>query len=144
IALLGLIVSLGEANPSNLIFFLFLGGTAAALISPSWQSIVPILVPRRDLQAAISLNSIAVNISRAIGPALAGFLIGIAGLAAPFWANALTTAGIVAALLWWHPEQSTSQTLPPERFASALIVGWRHARYNPQLRASLIRASGFF
>ena len=64
---------------------------------------MPGLVPRPDLQSAIALNSMGINVSRAIGPALAGVLIVWLGLAAPFAANALSFIGIVAALIWWRP-----------------------------------------
>jgi Transmembrane secretion effector len=51
---------------------------------------------------------------------------------------------VIAALVWWHTEQGGSQHLPPERFHSALRVGWRHARHNRHLNATLMRAAGFF
>jgi MFS family permease len=144
VAVLGALVLLDQINPTTLIAFTFLAGSAAALIMPSWQAIVPILVPRHDLQAAISLNSVGINISRAIGPALAGLLIGIWGLASPFLVNAVTTLGVVSALLWWRTKPESNRPLPPEQFVPALVVGLRHANYNPHLRATLMRAAGFF
>lgn len=144
VALLGALVSIDYMGPATLILFTFLAGTAAALITPAWQAIVPILVPRKDLQAAISLNSVGINISRAIGPAVAGLLIGVLGLASPFWVNALTTIGVVGALIWWRQAAESSTPLPPERFAPAMMLGWRHARHNPHLRATLVRGAGFF
>ena len=100
VTLLGLLVWLDVVTPWILLIFTFLAGAGAALIAPAWQAIVPSLVPRDDLQAAISLNGIGINISRAIGPALAGIVIGVSGLAAPFWLNALSTLGIIG-VLWW-------------------------------------------
>lgn len=144
IAVLAVLVEVKLATPTVLLFVTFLAGIAAALIAPSWQAIVPDLVPRQDLQAAISLNSIGVNISRAVGPAMAGLLIGTVGLAAPFWVNALSTLGVIAALIWWRPADNTLNRLPAERVGSALWVGLRHARHNPHLSATLIRAAGFF
>src|SRR5262245_28968591 len=67
-----LLVALGMVTPFVLLAFTFLGGTGAALIAPAWQAVVPQLVPRQDLQPAIALNSVGINISRAVGPALAG------------------------------------------------------------------------
>src|SRR5262249_19912953 len=110
-----------------------------------WQSIVPQLVPRADLQPAVALNSVGLNISRAIGPALAGLVITVWGLAAPFWVNTVTTIGVIAALIWWHSmEDVATERLPSERFYRAISVGLRPAHYNPHLRATLIRAAGFF
>lgn len=144
VATLGILVWLNWVTPRILLIFTFLVGAGSALIAPAWQAIVPSLVPRQDWQAAISLNSIGINISRAIGPALAGLVIGVSGLAAPFWVNALTTLGVIAVLIWWRSPESASHALPPERFHSALSVGWRHARHNRHLIATLMRAAGFF
>ena len=104
-AALGFLVWLGRVTPEILLIFTFLVGAGSALIAPSWQAIVPSLVPHKDLQAAISLNSVGINISRAVGPALAGIIIGVLGLAAPFWLNALSTLGVIAVLLWWRPAE---------------------------------------
>ncbi|KAI5930416.1 Calcium-responsive transactivator [Manis javanica] len=48
------------------------GGIGAALMGPTWQSIVPELVPRSDLKNAVALNSLGINIARALGPAARG------------------------------------------------------------------------
>ena len=56
-----------------------------------------------------------VNISRAVGPALAGVIIGGIGIAAPFWINALSNFAVIGALLWWRPASSQGTGLPPER-----------------------------
>lgn len=144
VAALGFLVWLDRVTPAILLIFTFLAGAGAALIAPAWQAVVPLLVPRTDLQAAVSLNSVGINISRAVGPALAGLAIGTLGMAAPFWLNALSTLGVIAVLVWWRPADNTEHRLPPERFHSALRIGWRHARHNEHLTATLIRATGFF
>src|SRR5262245_4716560 len=145
LAAFGMLVWLGRVTPNLLLAFAFLAATAAALITPVWQSIVPQLVPRQQLQPAVVLNSIGLNISRAVGPALAGVIIAAWGIAAPFWVNAVTTLGVIAGLVWWRPQEGGStHHLPPEQFFRAIGAGLRHARYNPSLRATLIRAAGFF
>jgi hypothetical protein len=60
----------------------------------------------------------------------------------PFWLNAVSNLGIIGALLWWR--SPPAHRLPAERFASAFRVGFRHARHNPHLRATLVRAVAFF
>src|SRR5712671_309529 len=112
---------------------------------PAWQAVVPQLVPRPLLQSAVALNSVGLNVSRALGPALAGIVIAAWGMAAPFWVNSLTTAGVVAALIWWRPsEEGKTTRLPPESLFRAICSGLRHARHNMHLRATLIRAFAFF
>jgi MFS family permease len=145
VAAFGLIVYLSWVTPTVLLAFTFATGAAAASIAPAWQAIVPQLVPRQHLQPAVALNSVGLNVSRAVGPALAGIIISAWGIAAPFWVNALTTIAVIVALIWWRPQQDGMVGhLPTERFSRAIGAGVRHARYNPHLRATLIRAGAFF
>lgn len=145
VAAFGILVRGSWVTPDILLVFTFLSAAAAAFIMPAWQAIVPQLVPRQHLKSAVALNSIGLNVSRAIGPALAGVIIAAWGMAAPFWMNAMSTLGVIAALIWWHPPgEGTGRHLPPEQFYRAISAGLRHARYNPRLRAALVRAAGFF
>jgi predicted MFS family arabinose efflux permease len=138
------LVWLDLMNPSVLLLFTFLLSAGAAFTAPAWQSIVPQLVPKQDLPAAVASNGVGVNISRAIGPALGGVVIGALGIAAPFWINALSNFAVIGALFWWQPPASQGSGLPPERLTGAMVIGFRHARYNPNLRATVIRAAAFF
>jgi hypothetical protein len=87
---------------------------------------------------------VGINVSRAVGPALGGVITTLLGIAAPFWVNAVSNLGIVGTLLWWHPPHSGARLLPAEHFNSAIRTGFRHARNNPYLRATLIRGAAFF
>lgn len=138
------IVWFGLATPDNLLLFTFLIGAGSVLTAPAWQSIVPQLVPKQDLHPAVVANSVGVNISRAVGPALGGVITAGAGIAVPFWLNAVSNLGIIGALLWWRSPQKGSLHLPVERFGSAIRTGFRYARHNSHLRATLMRAVGFF
>jgi MFS family permease len=131
-------------TPGLLVTFTFLMGTGAAFLAPAWQAIVPKLVSREQLPAAIALNSLGVNISRAIGPALAGLLIVSLGLTAPFILNAVSVIGIVAALIWWKPAAAPAPRLPREHLAEAMLAGIRFALNSVPLRSTLLRATGFF
>ena len=143
-AVYAVMVGLGLATPGNLLLFTFLIGAAGALTVPAWQAVVPELVPRAVLPPAIAANSVGVNISRALGPALGGVIINGFGIVAPFWINAVSNLGIVGALLWWRPRRPTGTLLPAERFGQAIWAGLRYARHNRHLRATLMRAVGFF
>jgi MFS family permease len=131
-------------TPITLLLCVFLIEAGSAATSPAWQAVVPALVPPPELGPALALNSIGVNVSRAVGPALGGALTASLSLAAPFWVNAVSNFGSIGALLWWRTAKTQKSHLPAERFASALRAGIRHARYNSRLRATLIRAVGFF
>jgi predicted MFS family arabinose efflux permease len=143
-AIYAVIVGLGWATPGNLLLFTFLIGAAGAMTVPAWQAVVTNLVPKNDLPPAIAANSVGVNISRALGPALGGVTISAYGIVAPFWINAISNLGIVFSLLWWRPPTRGGTLLPAERFGQAILAGLRYARHNRHLRATLVRAAGFF
>ena len=143
-AIFAAIVWLGLATPVNLLLFTFLTGVAGALTAPAWQSVVPRLVPKQDLSQAVAANGVGINVSRALGPALSGVMAAKMGIAAPFWFNAISNLAVIGALLWWHPQQRGTKHLPVERFYGAIRAGFRHARNNRHLRATLLRAVSFF
>jgi MFS family permease/quinol monooxygenase YgiN len=143
-AIFAVLVSADLVSPATLLLFTFLISVFAALEAPAWQSIVPQLVPKEDLAPAIAANSVGINISRAIGPAIGGVIIIAFGIAAPFWLNAISNLGVIGVLLWWRSPQKHMDSMPAERFASAIRTGFRYARHNRYLRATLVRAVGFF
>src|SRR5574340_256029 len=143
-AVFATIVTLRLVTPVSLLAFMFLISLGSALTAPAWQSIVPLLVPRDDLGAAVAANSVGVNSSRAIGPALSGVVSGVFGIAAPFWLDAFSNAGTIGALIWWRSPKHETQRLPAERLVSAIRSGIRYAHNNRPLRATLVRAIGFF
>lgn len=128
----------------DVVLFVFLVNALWALEGPAWQSLVPELVPKEDLSAAIAANSVGINISRAIGPALAGVLITGIGIVAPFWLYAFSNAGLILVFLWWRTSQPPGRPLPTERFTGALRGSLRYVRNNRYLRATLARSVGFF
>jgi MFS family permease len=141
---MGLVVLAGAMTPPLLLLFTFTLGAGAAFVAPSWQAIVPKLVPREELQPAVALNSVGVNISRAIGPALGGGVIVALGVAWPFLLNAVTFLSVILALLWWRSPPAPQRHLPAERFWSAIRIGIRYTRASGPLKATLIRAVAFF
>ena len=131
-------------TPLSLLLFSFVVTIGSAITAPGWQAVVPQLVSKADLPAAVAANSVGINVSRAVGPAIGGILVGAMGIAAPFWLNAFSNVGVIAALIWWHPPRRSGTPLPPESFGNAIRTGLRHARYNRHLSATLIRAIAFF
>jgi MFS family permease len=131
-------------TPTSLLVFSFLVTVGSACTFPAWQTVVGQLVPKEELPAAVAANSVGINVSRAVGPALGGIIIGAFGIALPFWLDAFSNIGVIAALAWWRPLKTNARRLPPEPFGGAVRAGFRHARYNAHLSATLIRAMGFF
>src|SRR5580704_8555346 len=97
-ALLAVLAATGHAPSGVLLAIVFLGGVAAAVGFPTYQAMIPDLVPTDDLLGAVSLSSAQYNLGRVIGPALAGVVL-LAGSAAwAFAVNAVSFGAVVAAL----------------------------------------------
>ena len=140
---LGAATLAGWITPALLLVFTLALGIGAALAVPSFQAVVPELVPRELLPSAVALSSMGVNIARAAGPALAGLLISAMGVASVFVFNAASTVFTILVLWRWKREPRRA-ALPPEPFFSALRIGARYARNNPQLAAVLVRSAAFY
>ena len=139
-----ILVSSHLITPTTLLLMTGLTSAAVAVSLPAWQTVVSQLVSKDELPAAVALNSVGVNISRAVGPALGGFLVTAFGFGPPFWVDACSNAGVIAALFRWRRPARLAASLPRERIGSAIRVGLRHARYNPHLSATLVRTAVFF
>jgi predicted MFS family arabinose efflux permease len=131
-------------GPASLVALSFIVTMGSAITAPAWQAVVGQLVPKADLPAAVAANSVGINVSRALGPALGGVMVATLGIAAPFWFDAVSNIGVIAALIWWRPPRKRVDPLPSESFGDALRTGVRHARYNTHLGATLIRTVAFF
>ena len=137
-ALLSICAYLGWLSPWLLLFFTFLIGCGTALNNPSWQASVGDMVPRTDLPAAVTLNSVGFNITRSVGPALGGVIVAAAGAAAAFAVNTLSYFALSYALVRWKPVLPAS-TLPREALGSAIFAGLRYISMSPNLQKVLLR-----
>lgn len=134
----------GQVNAWTLLLFTFLTGAGAAFSMPAWQAIVPKLVPKEALQPAIALNGVSVNIARAIGPALGGFVLVAAGAITTVVLDAVSYIVVVAALLWWHAAQKQADTLPREKMVGAMRAGMVFSLRSTPLLATMGRGLAFF
>lgn len=82
----------------ELVVLSFLNGMAMAMNAPSYQALVPRLVPREDLTNAIALNSAQFNLSRILGPTLGGYAMALFGMAGNFFLNGLSFLAVLWAL----------------------------------------------
>jgi len=126
-----------------LIALTFIGGIGSALMAPTWQSIVPELVSRAELKSAVALNSLGINIARAVGPAVGGLLLAGFGAAMAYGADLLSYAFVIAALLWWRRPVRPDDGLS-EQFFGAFRAGLRYARSSRELHVVMLRAAVFF
>ena len=141
IALLAVTVS-GLISPLMLLALIFLIEADTAFETPAYLAVLPGLVPRSQLQPALALNGIGINISRIVGP-LGGLVVGALGVAAALAINALSFAAVMFAYARLPPTPRET-CLPAERFVTAMRTGLRFARESTELKATLIRARAFF
>jgi predicted MFS family arabinose efflux permease len=142
-ASLGLLALAGRVGEGQLLAITFGLGVCVAVMSPTWQSIIPRLVPPQDLQPAVALHAVGINISRAIGPALGGLIIVAFGIAWPFLINAASFLAVIGALWLWRTTAAPPRTDRISFFAS-LREGLVHAAQNRALKNTLIRSVLFY
>ncbi|MGH8033795.1 MAG: MFS transporter [Lysobacterales bacterium] len=141
--LLGVLTLGGVTTAWILVAMTFAMGLGSAMMMPAWSALVPRLVPRTELASAITLNSMSVNVARAIGPALAGVIVSFAGSGPVFILNAVSYLSVIYVLFRWQGQAERSE-LPRERFFSAIRSGYRFARHAPDLQVALVRGMGFY
>lgn len=142
-ATLGILTITGITTAWMLVALTFAMGIGSAMMMPAWASITPEIVPHSELQNAVALNSMGMNVARAIGPAIAGVIVSAAGTGAVFALNSASFLGVMCVLFLWRRERLAS-TLPAERFLSAIRTGVRFATHHRPLQNAVIRGVGFF
>lgn len=138
----GLMTISGLMTPQLLLSMAFLMGLGEALNGPAWLAITPEMVPSKEVKAAVTLNGAGFNASRAVGPALAGFLITLFNPGTAFILNALSFLGVIYVLYRWRRTSEESE-LPRERLRTAMRLGLKYVRHTPVLQSVFVRSSVF-
>ena len=144
-AVLSALTLTGWVAAWSLLLLTFLLNIGAAMNAPTWQAIVPELVPREELPEAIALNSAAFNVARAVGPALGGlavaaFASAMLGAGVVFCINAASFLAVLIFIYRWKRTPWFTSALPAERLLASMRSGLRYTRFTPTLRAILVRA----
>lgn len=140
---IGVATLTGSLTPTLLVAAVFVTGIGSALLQPTQQSLVPLLVERAQLEQAVALNGMGLNVARAVGPAVAGVLVAGLGMAAAFFANALGYLLVIAAFVWWQGAGAPAGVGSGERFRGAMAAGVRFVRHEPMLKRVLWRLAWF-
>lgn len=140
--LLAILTLQGRTSPALLLGLTFALGLGAALNAPAWQAIVSDLVPRDELPSAVALNSMGLNLARAVAPAMGGVVVAAMGPGAAFLLNSMSFVGVLAVLFRWKRPVRESR-LPAEHVREAVYAGIRYVRYAPNVRAVLVRTGAF-
>ena len=142
-ALLGVLTLLGLMSPVSLLLMLFTIEVFDALAGPAWQTLIPEIVGPKEMRAAITLNSVGMNVARAVGPAMGGALLAVTTTSgSAFLVNAASFLAVIAFLFIWKRRAEPS-ALPAERLLGAMRVGLRFVRFAPRFRATLVRIGAF-
>lgn len=130
-------------TPPVLLALIFANGIGMAMRWPVFSAIVPEIVPRLQLPAALALNGVSMNASRIIGPLVAGALIASAGSAWVFLLNALLSLSAAIIISVWKREHKPNP-LGRERIGAAMRVGLQYVVRSYQLTGVLLRVSIFY
>ncbi len=133
----------GLLSAPVLLVLTFANGIGLAMRWPVFAAIVPDVVGRADLPTALALNGIAMNMSRVIGPVVAGALLAGAGSPYVFVLNAILSVVAFGLILKWKSQRKSS-ALPGERFLGAMRVGLQHVLQSPRMRSVIVRIFLFF
>jgi MFS family permease len=134
----------GALSAPLLLALTFVNGVGLAMRWPVFSAIVPQVVTRAELPAALALNGISMNISRVVGPVVAGALITTVSPAAVFALNAVLAAVAFVLIIRWRSPPRRAGALPGERFVGAMRAGLGFAMQSPRLKAVLLRIFLFF
>jgi MFS family permease len=141
--ILGSLTIAGLVTPFTLLLLTFMLGSGAAISLPSSIAITLEMVSKHEIPATITLGGVSLNIGRAIGPTIFGFII--ASLANPgfvFIINALSFIGLIIVLYKWHPSHEKTN-MPPEHIVGAMKSGLRYLIHSPLGQSVIIRAISF-
>jgi MFS family permease len=138
---LGVLTLLHAVSPWVLLAFTFVMGLGAVMNDPAWQAITPEVISPGRHAAAVALNSAGFNVARAVGPALGGAIVALAGSGWSFLLNAASFFGVILFLYRWKrpPQESRAE----KRLYGAILEGFRYVRGAPQVKSVLIRTGAF-
>lgn len=138
--LLAILSATGYATPAIAVLIAFCGGAAAAIGFPTYQAMLPDLVERDDLLAAVSLSSAQFNMGRVIGPVVAGVVIVAGSYSLAFALNAVSFFAVIVALLLLRLPRQVIDRVPIGIF-KPMISGIQTAWSEPGCRAAVVLIS---
>ena len=137
---LGILTATGSVRLWMIYLLALLLGCATSFDMPARQAFVTEMVGPDHLSNAVGLNSAVFNCGRIIGPAAAGVLIGIVGIAPAFMVNAFSYLAVIAGLLLMRPGD-LFRNKPVERSDGQVRDGLRYVWATPTLRSTLLLMS---
>ncbi|MTV24324.1 MFS transporter [Nitriliruptoraceae bacterium ZYF776] len=140
---MAILAAMDLLGPTLLLVLTLVLGSGTALAMPAFQTLIPDLVPRPLLPQAITLNSGAFNVARAVGPAIGGLLVAGGLVAFSFGANAVSFLFVVGVLLTFPRDDVDAVVGSRRHLLRATAIGVRYARFTPAIRILLVVTAGF-
>ena len=137
-ATLGVLYALGRLGIVPILLIAFFTGLAQSQSAPTYQAVLTSLVPPRQIPNAVALNSLQFNLSRAVGPVIAGVILANWGTGPCFAVNAVSFLAVIIAL--WRIELPPPAPAKNETLGESLRAGLRHVWESPVL--SVLTALG--
>lgn len=128
----------GAVQPWMIIALSLVVGITDALSMPSFQTIVPSIVEHDQIPAALALNATQFNLSRILGPALAGILMASLGAIGCFALNAASYLPFIWVALWILPRGRSPAANDGPVDRHHLLLGIRAIARTPHLRGALL------
>ncbi len=137
---LTLLAATGHATPAAVTILVFLAGCVAGVGFPAYAAMLPDLVPKEDLLAAMSLSQAQWNLGRVVGPSLAGLAILLGSYTTAFALNTVSFAAMLIALrlLRLEPHQPSTDQTP---LWTRIRIGARAARAEPGVWSAIVMIS---
>lgn len=125
-----------------LLLVTFVIGTATAFSAPVWQIMVSEVVPPEQLNSAVALNSVSINVARSVGPAIGGAVVTAFGAASGWFLSSLGGLGVLF-VACRQPIGVSRGFATVQTVIDAVMEGLQFIRNSPRVRAILIREATF-
>ncbi len=139
---LGFAALIGIIGPASLLFLTFLVGAGFTFYLPAQQASINELVSRDELSRAVALGSVAFNVARALGPALAGAIAAALSSGSALVVGAFFFVPMFIAMRRTKPPDVALPGVP-ERLLSGVMIGLRYVRHSAPMRALVLRNLAF-
>jgi MFS family permease len=134
---IGLLIWTGNIAIWQIFVFAAIQGVSNSFEMPTLSALVPELVKREQIQAAISLDRSVFHGSRVVGPAVGGVLVSAWGFASAFFANAVSFVALIIAILSLPPRRKGT-VQEEEKRTSGIKDGFRFVANDPPSLAMIV------
>ena len=136
---MGVLVASGWLQVWHIFVFTLVTGVAWTFTEPVRQSMIPSIVPKKDLANAIALNSGGFNLMKVMGPALGGAMIALFGAGGNFFVQAIAYVGVLVMIYWMHVPPTPDEARRSSALAN-LKEGFSYVWSTPAVLALMILA----